>query len=105
MVTFTVDDTTCGRCAQALAAALGRVPGNAEVVIDVGRKLVHIEGTAAPADLAAAIEQAGYRPQRANDALAQRRSQPPRRSCCCAGTRQVLDAGQPPTAASGSCCR
>lgn len=64
MVTFRVNDMTCGRCAQTLGAALAAVQGSTDVVIDVARKLVQVAGSAAAGELAAAIKRRVTPPRR-----------------------------------------
>jgi copper chaperone len=103
MVTFQVADMTCGRCAQALGAALTKVEGSAEVVIDIGRKLVQVNGEAPTAALADAIRRAGYTPVEVSGAPA--KSAAPASGGCCGGRAAAsVDLGQSPRAASGSCC-
>ena len=102
MVTFQVADMTCGRCAQALGAALTKVEGSAEVVIDIGRKLVQVNGEAPTAALADAIRRAGYTPVEVSGAPA---SAVQARGGCCGGRRGTeFDMGQASRASSGSCC-
>ena len=63
MVTFQVQDMTCGRCASSIARAVAAVDPSARIEVDIARKLVRVTGEAAVADLAEAIQDAGYTPQ------------------------------------------
>ena len=103
MVTFQVADMTCGRCAQELGAALAKVEGGAEVVIDIGRKLVQVKGEAPTAVLVDAIRRAGYTPVEVTGALATRPA-PARRGCCGGRMGTAVDMGQATRPSSGSCC-
>lgn len=103
MVTFQIDDMTCGNCAQALGAAISSVQGSEEVVIDIAHKLVQVKGKAPKAALAEAIRRASYTPVEVTGALATRPA--PTRGGCCGGRRAAsIDAGQSALPASGSCC-
>ena len=63
MIAFEVKDMSCGHCVSAITQALQSADSTAKVEIDLGRRLVRIEGgAAAPSELGAAIRQAGYTP-------------------------------------------
>lgn len=81
MVTFRVEDMTCGRCASTIARAVASVDANAKVEVSVPQKLVRIASSVSDAELAAAIGEAGYTPQPITDGAA-----PAARAaggCCC----------------------
>lgn len=103
MVTFQVNDMTCGRCAQRLAAALARVEGTQDVVIDLGRKRVQVSGPATARELAAAIESAGYTPEEVRGETPPHPA-PVRGGCCGGPRRAAVKDGQAATAVSTSCC-
>ncbi|GIK86399.1 MAG: heavy-metal-associated domain-containing protein [Burkholderiales bacterium] len=63
MVTFEVDDMTCGRCAERVARAIRDVVTCAEVAVDVPARLVWVDGPfVAAAVIAEAIRDAGHTP-------------------------------------------
>lgn len=63
MITFRVNDMTCGHCASAISRAVASVDKAARVDIRIQQKLVRVSSTAAAAELAEAIQDAGYTPQ------------------------------------------
>jgi copper chaperone len=63
MITFRIDDMTCGRCVATLTQALAAVDGDARPTFDLPRHLVSVETTRTDAaTLRSAIEAAGYTP-------------------------------------------
>ncbi len=61
MVTFQVNDMTCGHCVGTITKAVKAVDANAQVNIDLAKHLVEIDSTDAGATkLGAAISAAGY---------------------------------------------
>lgn len=63
MITFRIDDMTCGRCVAALTQAFAAVDGHAKVTFDLPRHLVSVETTRTDAaTLRDAIAEAGYTP-------------------------------------------
>lgn len=63
MVTFEVNDMTCGHCASTITRAVRSVDQQAKVQVDLAAHRVQIEPTAAdPQQLGDAIAQAGYTP-------------------------------------------
>lgn len=63
MITFEVDDMTCGHCAGTITRALEAADPRARVTIDLARHRVTVEPSAAdPTQLRDAIAQAGYTP-------------------------------------------
>jgi copper chaperone len=63
MVTFQVNDMTCGHCASTIAKAVAAVDKAARIEFDIPRRLVRVSGAAQVTDLAEAIQNAGYGPQ------------------------------------------
>ena len=106
MVTFQVNDMTCGHCASAISRAVATVDKNARMDIRIQQKLVRVSGTATAAELAEAIQDAGYTPVELRDEAAQPVA--PRASagcgCGCGPKPAAIDGRQRPAAAGGSCC-
>ena len=64
MLTFKVNDMTCGHCVSNITKAIQGVDRAARVTIDLTQHLVTVEPTEADAsDLSDAITQAGYTPE------------------------------------------
>src|SRR4051794_33692017 len=84
MVTFQVNDMTCGHCASTITKAIAAVDKSAHIEVDIARKTVRVSGDALVADLAEAIQQAGYTPQQVKAARAQSAAAPrAARGCGC----------------------
>jgi copper chaperone len=65
MITFEVNDMTCGHCVSTLTKALKAADPQAQVRIDLATHRVQIEpGDADAAELADTIQEAGYTPVR-----------------------------------------
>lgn len=63
MITFEVNDMTCGHCVSTVTKAVKGVDANAKVEIDLAKHLVHIQPSDADAEeLSDAIKEAGYTP-------------------------------------------
>ena len=63
MITFQVDDMSCGHCVAAITRAVKDADREAQVQVDLGSHRVRIEPVAADAQaLADAIRDAGYTP-------------------------------------------
>ena len=63
MISFSVNDMTCGHCVSTITKALTAADKGAKVQIDLATHRVHIEPTSADAgELAEAIKEAGYTP-------------------------------------------
>ena len=63
MITFQVDDMSCGHCVAAITRAVKEADGAAQVQVDLGSHRVSIEPSEADAKaLADAIREAGYTP-------------------------------------------
>lgn len=60
--TYTVTGMTCAHCAAAVREEIGRLEGVERVEVDVAAGLVTVASAAAlpPADVAAAVDEAGY---------------------------------------------
>ncbi|WP_082151645.1 heavy-metal-associated domain-containing protein [Caenimonas sp. SL110] len=114
MITFQVNDMTCGHCASAITRAIAGIDDKARLDIRIQEKLVRVSSTASTAELAQAIQEAGYTPREIQQAPAASASTSastsapaPKSGCGCGcATRKAapVDAGQPPAPARGSCC-
>jgi copper chaperone len=63
MITFQVNDMSCGHCVGVITRAIKDADRDAEVRIDLRRHLVEIESKGSDAEqLRAAIAEAGYTP-------------------------------------------
>ncbi|MBC7994011.1 MAG: heavy-metal-associated domain-containing protein [Rhizobacter sp.] len=63
MISFEVQDMTCGHCVSTITKALKAADRDAKVQIDLGQHLVQIEpGDLEAHELADAIKEAGYTP-------------------------------------------
>ncbi len=63
MITFEVNDMTCGHCVNAITKALKAIDNDAQVQIDLTTHRVHVRPVSAGAqELAEAIKDAGYTP-------------------------------------------
>lgn len=61
MITFQVDDMTCGHCVKAITEAVKAADGNATVSVDLATKRVEIgSAVAGKHAFKAAIQEAGY---------------------------------------------
>ncbi len=65
MTRFTVPDMTCGGCVKAITAAVQRIDPAASVATDLATHLVEITSAKSAAELAAAIDGAGFSPEAA----------------------------------------
>ena len=86
MISFQVNDMTCGHCVSSITKAVKAVDRDAKVQIDLATHRVEIDPTEADADaLSDAIKEAGYTPVSiANSASAPiAASTPARKGCCC----------------------
>lgn len=103
MITFHIPDMTCGHCASTIARAVASVDQDARLEVSIPQKLVSVQSTAAQSELAAAIQQAGFTPEKLTDPIA--RPAPAAGGCCC-GTRKPASAGgaQVAPVRPSSCC-
>ena len=107
MVTFQVNDMTCGHCASAISRAVASVDKSARLDIRIQEKLVRVESQAPAAELAQAIQDAGYTAQELQQEPARPASQRTSSGCGCGcGPRKpaAVDIRQQATTTGGSCC-
>ena len=84
MVTFEVNDMTCGHCVSSITKAVRSVDQSAEIRIDLASHRVQIEPTQAGAcELAQAITEAGYTPVETAGTPVAPAATAPRSGCCC----------------------
>lgn len=84
MVTFEVNDMTCGHCVSSITQAVRSVDRDAGVQIDLARHRVQIEPTQSDAGvLAQAIKEAGYTPVETTGSPGAHATAAPRSGCCC----------------------
>ena len=84
MITFEVNDMTCGHCVSAITKAVALVDPGAKLQIDLASHRVQIEATAASADvLSDAIKVAGFTPVAVTGVAAQTLKAAPREGCGC----------------------
>lgn len=82
MISFRVDDMTCGHCVSTITRAVKAADDGAQVSVDLARHLVHVEPVDSQSEeLRAAIEQAGYTPVPAHSAGPVKR--PAKSGGCC----------------------
>jgi copper chaperone len=60
MLTYVVDEISCGHCKAAIEGGVSQVPGVARVEVDVDSKRVTVEGDPSEEAVVAAIVEAGY---------------------------------------------
>ncbi|MDB5798088.1 MAG: copZ [Paucimonas sp.] len=63
MLTFRVNDMTCGHCVASVTNAVKAVDPAAQVDVDLAQHLVKIDTQAAAPGIAQAIRDAGFTPQ------------------------------------------
>jgi copper chaperone len=86
MISFQVDDMSCGHCVGAITKALAGVDAQAKVHFDLATHRVHIEpGEADAAQLRDAIQEAGYTPVPTESPTSGQAisAAPARKGCCC----------------------
>jgi copper chaperone len=86
MISFQVNEMTCGHCVGAITKALKKADATANVSFDLAAHRVHIEpGEAGAAELGEAIQQAGYTAVRidAANGADDPGAAPARNGCCC----------------------
>ena len=106
MVTFQVNDMTCGHCASMISRAIAGVDKAAQLDIRIAQKLVRVGSTAPAAELAEAIRDAGYTPQEVSDAAVPTPAARAKSGCGCGcGPAKAAPAQAARKApAGGSCC-
>ena len=84
MVTFEVNDMTCGHCVSAITKAVAFVDPRARVQVDLALHRVQIESSTSSEDvLSDAITAAGYTPVAVAVAATRAVKATPRTGCCC----------------------
>ena len=84
MITFQVNDMTCGHCVGAITQAVKATDKDAEVRIDLSGHLVEIEPGSSDAEtLGNAIIEAGYTPVAVSASPLPGRPSAQRGGCCC----------------------
>ena len=86
MISFQVNDMTCGHCVSSITKAVKALDSGAKVQIDLAAHRVEIEPAGANAvELSDAIKEAGYTPMAVeNRAVAPiAATAPTRKGCCC----------------------
>lgn len=84
MITFEVDDMTCGHCVSSITKAVRAIDPNAQVTVDLATHRVQIEPTASNRGaLSDAIREAGYSPVPVEHGASPAERSAPRSGCCC----------------------
>ena len=84
MVTFEVEDMTCGHCVNAITKAVKALEPQAQVQVDLTTRRVEVQpATADTASLIRAIQVAGYAAVAVEGAAEHAVSAPPARAGCC----------------------
>jgi len=84
MVTFEVNNMTCGHCVSSITRAVRAIDPSAKVTVDLATHRVRIEPAGAGrAELSDAICEAGYSPVPVDDGPAPAERSAPRSGCCC----------------------
>ena len=84
MVTFEVQDMTCGHCVSSITKAVRAIDQGAQVTADLATHRVQIEPTESDrTQLSDAIREAGYTPVPIADAEMALGQPVPRSGCCC----------------------
>ena len=65
MLTYRVNDMTCGHCVATITKAVKAADANAEIQIDLPQHLVRIETSVNAPGIEQAIREAGYTPEAA----------------------------------------
>jgi copper chaperone len=83
MISFQVNDMTCGHCVTSITNALQATDRNAKVAIDLSRHVVRIEhGECGSQALGDAIRKAGYTPVELQSVSFAPTAVPSGRACC-----------------------
>ncbi|MFG6448791.1 heavy-metal-associated domain-containing protein [Roseateles sp. BYS180W] len=59
---FTLPDLSCGHCAASVREAVAALDAQAQVSVDLASKTVQIDSTVPPAQMQAALTEAGFPP-------------------------------------------
>jgi copper chaperone len=86
MISYRVENMTCGHCVSTITAALNRVDAQARVHVDLETRRVDIDSArSSTSQFADAIRVAGYSPQAiTNPTAVEPTAAKQRSSCCCA---------------------
>lgn len=103
MITFRIEDMTCGHCAGRISRAIAEVDRTARVEIDIPARSIRVYGIASEAELKEAIRGAGYKAVFMQE-HASHDSAPGKGCCCSSRQRPVVDVHQPKDQAKASCC-
>jgi copper chaperone len=60
---FHLDNMTCGGCARTVTKAIKSIDPDADVVTDPPKRVVSVQTTAQPEQIAAALREAGFPPR------------------------------------------
>jgi copper chaperone len=106
MVSFQVEDVTCGQCASRITRAVASVDPDATVEVSIPQKLVRVVTSAGEDDIGSAIARAGYTPRRVEAGAARFREQAAGGCCCGSRSRTATAAAAGPADATpkASCC-
>ena len=103
MSTFRIPDMTCGHCASTIARAVASVDKNARIEVSIPQKLVTVTSNAPEGELAEAIREAGYSPEKV--ATVPPSAAPAAGGCCCRAAKPApVEASGSRRTASDSCC-
>ena len=84
MITFKVQDMTCGHCVSSITKAVLSIDPSATVTTDLATHQVQIEPSGSDvATLSGAIREAGYTPEPVESGVASTGRPAPRSGCCC----------------------
>ena len=84
MVTFEVQDMTCGHCVSSITKAVRAIDQGAQVTADLATRRVQIEPTKSDrTQLSDAMREAGYTPVAIADPGMAVEQAAPRSGCCC----------------------
>lgn len=86
MLTFEVQDITCGHCASKIARAVTSLDAHAQVEVNIAQKLVRITSSAPDAEIASAIGGAWYTARRVEGRVPAA-SGKAMGGCCCGSRR------------------
>ncbi len=95
MTAFHVSGMTCGSCATRIQRAIAAVDDEARVEVSIRDQLVQVSSTATDAELADAIQEAGYVPEKIDTAPSHTSGANPAAPSQCHGSAH----------SGGSCCR
>jgi copper chaperone len=84
MVTFEVQDMTCGHCVSSITKAVRAMDPTAQVTADLAAHRVQVESSASDStQLGDVIRDAGYTPVPVEDGALSIERPAPRNGCCC----------------------